>query len=74
MDLKNANSLIEKYNRIMKSYKDLQEKYELIINGCKNCKRKDPSEENTGNTPYVLSFRFHSMNTLMLEMPPLLEM
>lgn len=64
-ELKKAKALCSRIDKMKKKHSSLQEKYNLIFNGCQNCKRKEPYGENIGNTPYVLRFKWHAQNTLI---------
>ena len=63
--LRDSNTLFCQHSRMKKTYESLKHKYDLIIDGCQNCKRKDPDGDNIGRTPYILRYRWHSGNTLI---------
>ena len=64
-ELRKVNSTMVRYATKTKIYNSWKNKLDLIKNGCQNCKRKEPSTEHSGTTPYPLSFTFHPENTLI---------
>ena len=66
MILQAASKLMRTYQRKEKILQSLNQDLILLMeDGCRNCKRKNPSESHSGMTPYILSYKRHQVNHLI---------
>ena len=63
--LRHANSLLDRYGKKKRVLDGWRKKQESIIDGCQNCRRKQPCGENSEYTPYMLRFLWHPQNILI---------
>ena len=63
--LRSAHSVMDRYRKKKRVLDGWRKKQESIIDGCQNCRRKQPCGENSQDTPYLLIFIWHPENILI---------